>query len=48
MLNPGDASTTRGDFYFGDNLSFNETLFDQARLYFILSYPIRGAHDHAL
>ncbi|KZP07573.1 heme-thiolate peroxidase [Athelia psychrophila] len=24
----GDASTTRGDFYFGDNHSFNETLFD--------------------
>ncbi|KZP09818.1 hypothetical protein FIBSPDRAFT_963680 [Athelia psychrophila] len=23
----GDASTTRGDFYFGDNFSFNETLF---------------------
>ncbi|KAF8126904.1 heme-thiolate peroxidase [Boletus edulis] len=25
----GDASTTRGDFYFGNNFSFNETLFDQ-------------------
>ncbi|KAG9313426.1 heme-thiolate peroxidase [Chiua virens] len=25
----GDASTTRGDFYFGNNYSFNETLFDQ-------------------
>ncbi|KAG8213300.1 heme-thiolate peroxidase [Butyriboletus roseoflavus] len=25
----GDASTTRGDYYFGDNYSFNETLFDQ-------------------
>jgi len=25
----GDVSTTRGDFYFGDNYSFNETLFDQ-------------------
>ena len=25
----GDASITRGDFYFGDNFSFNETLFDQ-------------------
>jgi len=25
----GDASSTRGDFYFGDNHSFNETLFDQ-------------------
>ncbi|KAF7974457.1 hypothetical protein HWV62_12206 [Athelia sp. TMB] len=24
----GDASTTRGDFYFGDNYSFNETLFE--------------------
>ncbi|KAF7966174.1 hypothetical protein HWV62_39750 [Athelia sp. TMB] len=24
----GDASTTRGDFFFGDNYSFNETLFD--------------------
>ena len=27
----GDASTTRGDFYFGNNFSFNETLFDQVR-----------------
>jgi len=25
----GDASTTRGDYYFGDNFNFNETLFDQ-------------------
>ena len=25
----GDASTTRGDYYFGNNYSFNETLFDQ-------------------
>ncbi|KAI9568276.1 heme-thiolate peroxidase [Boletus coccyginus] len=25
----GDASTTRGDYYFGDNYNFNETLFDQ-------------------
>lgn len=25
----GDASSTRGDFYFGDNHSFNETLFEQ-------------------
>ncbi|KAG9314990.1 heme-thiolate peroxidase [Chiua virens] len=25
----GDASTTREDFYFGNNWSFNETLFDQ-------------------
>jgi hypothetical protein len=24
----GDASTTRGDFYFGNNYSFNNTLFD--------------------
>jgi hypothetical protein len=24
----GDASTTRGDVYFGDNFSFNDTLFD--------------------
>ncbi|KAF7972385.1 hypothetical protein HWV62_18102 [Athelia sp. TMB] len=24
----GDASTTRGDFYFGNNFSFNETLFE--------------------
>jgi hypothetical protein len=24
----GDASTTRGDYYFGNNYSFNETLFD--------------------
>lgn len=29
ILSKGDASTTRGDFYFGDNFSFNETLFDQ-------------------
>lgn len=29
MLASGDASTTRGDFYFGDNFHFNETLFDQ-------------------
>jgi hypothetical protein len=28
----GDASATRGDFYFGDNFSFNETLFDQVYL----------------
>jgi unspecific peroxygenase len=27
----GDASTTRGDFYFGNNFNFNETLFDQVR-----------------
>jgi len=25
----GDVSTTRGDYYFGDNHSFNETLFQQ-------------------
>ncbi|KAF9448649.1 Cloroperoxidase [Macrolepiota fuliginosa MF-IS2] len=25
----GDASMTRGDFFFGDNHSFNETLFDE-------------------
>ncbi|KAH0833050.1 heme-thiolate peroxidase, partial [Lanmaoa asiatica] len=25
----GDVSTTRGDYYFGDNYSFNETLFEQ-------------------
>lgn len=25
----GDASTTRGDFQFGDNYHFNETLFEQ-------------------
>ncbi|KIM43689.1 hypothetical protein M413DRAFT_443597 [Hebeloma cylindrosporum] len=25
----GDASTTRADFFFGDNHSFNETLFDE-------------------
>ncbi|TEB37033.1 aromatic peroxygenase precursor [Coprinellus micaceus] len=25
----GDASLTRGDFFFGDNHSFNQTLFDQ-------------------
>ncbi|KAG8215653.1 heme-thiolate peroxidase [Butyriboletus roseoflavus] len=25
----GDASTTRGDYYFGNNYSFNETLFDE-------------------
>jgi hypothetical protein len=30
----GDASTTRGDFYFGDNHSFNETLFDQVCLFY--------------
>lgn len=27
----GDASTTRGDFEFGDNWDFNETLFEQVR-----------------
>ncbi|KAE8373856.1 Chloroperoxidase [Aspergillus bertholletiae] len=26
-----DGSLSRGDFYFGDNHSFNQTLFDQAR-----------------
>lgn len=25
----GDVSTTRGDYYFGDNHSFNETLFQR-------------------
>lgn len=29
-MDEGDASTTRGDKYFGDNYHFNETLFDQA------------------
>jgi hypothetical protein len=28
----GDASLTRGDFFFGDNHSFNQTLFDQVRI----------------
>ncbi|KAF9445689.1 aromatic peroxygenase precursor [Macrolepiota fuliginosa MF-IS2] len=29
----GDASMTRGDFYWGDNFSFNETLFDELTMY---------------
>ena len=27
----GDASMTRSDYFFGDNHSFNQTLFDQVR-----------------
>ena len=26
----GDASTTRSDYFLGDNIRFNKTLFDQA------------------
>ena len=42
LSNTGDASTTRGDFYFGDNFSFNETLFDQVSL----PCSIRCTHGH--
>lgn len=35
----GDASTTRGDFYFGNNFSFNETLFEVVRHCRLHAYP---------
>jgi hypothetical protein len=39
----GDTSMTRGDAFFGDNHSFNETLFDQVALY--LSAPLHFHPD---
>jgi unspecific peroxygenase len=41
----GDARTTRGDFYFGDNFTFNATLSIRC-LYFVLPRLIRRAHGH--
>ncbi|KAE8356997.1 Chloroperoxidase [Aspergillus coremiiformis] len=37
-----DGSLSRGDFYFGDNHSFNQTIFDQARSHWIR--PILDLH----
>ena len=44
----GDASTTRGNFYFNDNFSFNGTLFDQMSLFRSATFDnlIRRAHGH--
>lgn len=44
----GDASKTRGDFYFGDNHSFNETLFQsvcQAIFRWAILYPCSLYHS---
>jgi hypothetical protein len=40
LILEGDASTTRGDFYFGDNFSFNDTLFQDVR-----TFPTPSACD---
>ncbi|KNG91599.1 hypothetical protein ANOM_000168 [Aspergillus nomiae NRRL 13137] len=40
-----DGSLSRGDFYFGDNHSFNQTLFDQAKSYW--TEPLIDLHAGA-
>ncbi|KAE8384144.1 Chloroperoxidase [Aspergillus alliaceus] len=40
-----DGSLSRGDFYFGDNHSFNQTIFDEARSYW--TEPIIDLHAGA-
>ncbi|OGM49746.1 hypothetical protein ABOM_001808 [Aspergillus bombycis] len=40
-----DGSLSRGDFYFGDNHSFNQTLFDQAKSYW--TQPLIDLHSGA-
>lgn len=39
----GDASMTRADDFFGDNHSFNQTLFDQVSLVKIAIHSTHGA-----